>query len=79
MVVSKVYLWSNGNIMVFDEKGKQIPDLQRSDIFDLRSVKEASTKDTEFYFGKWKENLIKLEVSWLFNREISDPRAQRRS
>ena len=36
IVVSNIYVFSNGNILVFDKDGNQIPKLQHNIISDIR-------------------------------------------
>jgi len=83
MKVKTVYLWSNGNVVVLGVNGEQIAELQKNNIFDLRSVKEASDKDTRFYFGEWKQGQIlfpwgewrqmriELNVTWIFDKDVA--------
>lgn len=54
MTVSTAYLWENGNVMVFDEDGKQIPELQGQVTAErVRAIQRASTAQTEWIgFGE---------------------------
>jgi hypothetical protein len=63
LCISKVYLWQNGFVMVFDQNGEQMPDYQgRLDhqydrgvsVFEL--VQRDKTDKTEF-FGEWPDQL----------------------
>lgn len=71
MRASEVYIWSNGNVMVFDDHGNQIPKLQGT-VFDLAMVKAASDRDTEFYFGRWDEGAVKMDVAWIFEKDAEN-------
>jgi hypothetical protein len=63
-MIKKVYLWTNNNVTVYDEKGERVTDCEGlwNDVRMLISVN--SNEDTEFYLrdaqGFWT-NKITLE------------------
>jgi hypothetical protein len=56
-VLRRIYLWSNGMVMVFDEMGDQLPDYQGP----LAAVAAAILRDanwqTEFFEGHWGRSM----------------------
>ena len=54
-MIKKAILWTNGMVMVFDEKGEQMPEYQGqySEVKD--KILKASTPETVFTFGQWNE------------------------
>lgn len=52
---SKVYLWQNDMVMVFDGAGEQIPELQgRLSAELVRKLEEASDGATSWFTGHWQ-------------------------
>lgn len=53
-MISKVYLWDNNMVMVFDEEGKQITDYQGA----LSQVKDKivcnDDPTTQYYLSSWQ-------------------------
>jgi hypothetical protein len=53
-MIDRVYLWSNGMVMTFDEKGDQMPDYQGR----LPAVRDRILADApdsaEFVIGQWR-------------------------
>ncbi len=43
-----VYIWANGNVMVFDAEGQQIPDLQGVWVEKQADIEAAATPDTKW-------------------------------
>lgn len=54
MSVAAAYLWENGMVMVFDEDGHQVPELQDEVSPELvKRIRQASTADTKWVgFGE---------------------------
>ncbi len=53
MAILLAHRWSNGNVMVFDERGEQVPHLQGR-YEDVRAdVLNAADDDTLFYHSEW--------------------------
>lgn len=54
-MVCEVYLFTTGMVMVFDERGDQVPDLQGK-LDDVRAAileTTASNPDVEFWHARW--------------------------
>jgi hypothetical protein len=53
-VVGSAYLWANGSLMIFDEDGEQIPELQgQVSPEKVRDIQRRSTRRTEWVgFGE---------------------------
>lgn len=54
MKPSHVTLWSNGNVMVFDEQGEQMPDLQQRGDRAVQRIMSVAGEETKFYFGVFR-------------------------
>jgi len=68
MYIRKVYIFTNGNVMAFDENGKQVPEGQGF-IFDVaKSLVKYCDEKTQFYFGQWRETAIPCDFSWWFKK-----------
>ena len=53
--ISQVIRFKNNNVMVFNEKGEQIPELQgRYEPRLKRKILRKSGTKTEFYLGDWQ-------------------------
>jgi hypothetical protein len=52
--VSSVYLWRNGVLMVFDDAGDQVPELQGpASVEKVREIQRRSSRETKWYgFGE---------------------------
>lgn len=61
--IKAVYKWSNQMIMVFDQNGEQIPELQGrySEVRDKILVQ--APDDCEFYEGEWRDYAYRIERS----------------
>ena len=62
-MIDAVYIFTNGMVGVFNEKGQQIPELQKE---GWDKSKEAilanSTVHTKFFFADWGKEKISLSI-----------------
>ena len=54
MKISKVYIYANGNIMVFDDHGKQIADIQGKGLSGLHEVEKFRDVETVIGFSDFR-------------------------
>ncbi len=58
--IKAVYVWQNGQVMVFDQWGKQMPDYQGP----FEEVRDSIVRDadeyTEYYGGSWKKEIHRV-------------------
>ena len=69
MRAKEVIVFTNGNIMVFDEKGNQIPSCQGCflDTKIIEKLNKYCDINTKFYFGNWNEKVKQfVNVKWWF-------------
>lgn len=74
MKAKQVIFFANGNIMVFDKDGEQIPKCQGCilDIEVIKNLNKYCDKSTEFYFGDWREKTKSpLNVKWWFEKKVN--------
>jgi len=55
MIVKSVYLFTSGMVIVFNEKGEQIPELQGRLDTVKEKILEASDQNTRFNISRWNE------------------------
>ncbi len=65
MRIIEVDLWSNGQMIVFDETGMQAVELQGKFIEHLGKVLKLCDDRTEFYIGDWKGGRVKTTKAML--------------
>lgn len=65
--IFNVILWSNGNVIVFDEKGEQVPELQgRADrvygkiLMKIATQEGIDRKNIGFEFGVWRRGTVAI-------------------
>lgn len=64
--IDAVWICDNGNVLVFDDKGEQVPEYQGF-LFDIADrLKEVCDRDTEFKFCRWQEWQKKCNFAWWF-------------
>lgn len=69
MHVNQVCIFTNGNVMAFDEQGKQVVKCQGF-IFDkVKDLVKYCDEKTEFKFGKWGGTIIPCDFSWWFKKK----------
>jgi len=69
MKIKSVYMFANGNVMAFDEEGKQVLKCQGF-LFDVvDNLKKYCDKDTKFFYGEWKKSSVECNFSWWFLKE----------
>ena len=62
-MIASVTLWSNGMVMVFNEKGEQMTDYQGKFKEKKKAILKATKgQPTKFWIGKWHEGTF--ESSW---------------
>ena len=68
--LKKVYFFSNGMVMAFDEAGEQVPRCQgfMLDKDVAAGLRHRCDEDTEFVFGKFQEEQIKCDLGWWFEK-----------
>lgn len=71
MKVKTVHFYKNGNVMVFDQSGEQIPELQGFILEVAEKLKEKCDKDTKFNFADWRIGSQECNFSWWFEKEGS--------
>lgn len=70
-MINKVYLWTNGIVTAFDEKGEQITKYGGFISEVIGKIFENSTIDTEFIVASWREGeKARLDVRHWFEKEI---------
>ncbi len=57
-MISRVYLWQNGMLMVFDGDGQQIETLQRRAADCAAEIYAQSTDETRFFVGCWNASSV---------------------
>ena len=69
MKIKSVHMFTNGSVMAFDKKDKQVPECQGF-IFEIaNNLKKYCDKDTKFFYGEWKKTSIECNFSWYFKGE----------
>ena len=71
METKQAIIFTNGNIMVFNEKGEQVPECQGCvlDVEIMKNLNKYCDKNTEFYFGNWGERTkSRLNLKWWFEK-----------
>lgn len=64
--VSKIMIFTNGNVMAFDKAGGQIPELQGFILEIGADLMRGCDEETEFSFAKWASWEEKADFSWKF-------------
>lgn len=59
----EVYRWTNGMVMVFDEQGQQIADLQGPYEEVVAKIVEQAVPTTHFYTAAWKGPNSRVELT----------------
>jgi len=49
-----VYLWSNGMVMVFDDEGEQVTELQGPKHVATAKLLDVNLEKARFYMGNWE-------------------------
>ena len=67
MKATSIFLWPNGMVIAFDEKGEQMVE-QQGRVFDaLYALKPFCDKDTKFWFCLPEEGKLEsLAWNWMF-------------
>lgn len=58
--IKRLYLWSNGMVMAFDDNGEQIPEFQGKAKDVLGSALDALSDRSVCYMGQWSERPISV-------------------
>jgi len=68
--LKKVYFFSNGMVMAFDEAGEQVPRCQgfMLDRDVTAGLRRHCDESTEFSFGKFRDGQIKCDLRWWFEK-----------
>lgn len=66
--VKDVFIFTNGNTMVMDVNGEQMPDYQGFILDIAPRLIEVCDKDTNFEFAKWKGWSETANFSWWFEK-----------
>lgn len=74
MKITKVYLWDNGAVMVFDENDNQMPDYQgmHGQVADL--ILCNAPDDTTFFYSTWQSPGKKSLTREQFKKGVEDAR-----
>lgn len=68
MHIKEVYIYTNGNVMAFNEDGEQVVKCQGF-IFDVANkLAEWCDEKTKFSFGQWKGTMLPCDFSWWFKK-----------
>ena len=68
-MIKKVAFFTNGNVMVFNEDGEQIPKLQGFIAEVIEKIFEESNINTEFEFADWNlKEAFPCNFKWWFER-----------
>jgi len=75
MRLKTVYIWTNGNVIAFNEYGNQVPECQGF-IFDKRvasNIRRFADEKTEFYFGRWfGVEKMRCNFSWFWSKNVKE-------
>ena len=65
-MIQRVILWSNGMVLVFDQDGKQMPELQgkRSEV--VSKLKTADLSEATFDIGAWNQGTLPMTREQFF-------------
>lgn len=69
-MISKVYLWTNGQVMVFDEEGKQMPGYQGKYANVKDKILTEATEHTKFTLCAWDESMRKQLTKEEFEKGV---------
>jgi len=69
MHIRKVYIFTNGNVMAFNEIEKQVPERQVFIFYVAKSLVKYCDEKTQFYFGRWRRTAIPCDFSWWFKKK----------
>lgn len=58
MKIKQAIRWSNDMVMVFDERGEQVAELQGTYTEKREAVLAAADDETEFRHGVWRDGMI---------------------
>ena len=58
--IKRLYLWSNGMVMAFDDNGEQIPEFQGKAKDVLGLALDALSDRSVCYMGQWSERSISV-------------------
>jgi len=70
MKLTDVYIHTNGMVISFDEKGKQVVECQGF-IFEnkvIKNLKKYADENTHFIFSQWQKQWINCDFSWWFKK-----------
>lgn len=68
MTISIVHIYSNGMVLVFDEKGEQVTSLQGRFADKAETISQVSNEQTNFFFARWKDITIPIPDKASFDR-----------
>ena len=69
-MINEVWIWNNGMVMAFDEKGQQVTECQGFILEVADKLKAACDANTTFqYARKDPPKHIECDFSWWFERE----------
>ncbi len=72
-MIKDVYLFTNGTLIVFDESGKQLPELQGKITDEKKQQIAAQFMDgTRITFARWKKGFFELTREEFMAAEIQD-------
>jgi len=66
-MIDRIILWSNGNVMVFDEHGKQMPEYQGRRKEAAEKLADADLSQTSFQIGSWNNGTLPMTREQFFS------------
>ncbi len=66
MKIAEVFILPNGMIAVYDEKSKQVPELQGCIFYVMDKIKERADEETKFTVIPSEYPKNTLDLSWYF-------------
>ncbi len=76
-MIKEVYLWSNGQVLVFDERGHQIPEYQGEQSECLPKIKALNQTGIIWHRGDWNLGLT-YEISEAEAYAPNEPKRRKR-
>lgn len=73
-MITNVYIWDNGMVMVFDQVGQQMPDYQ-GHVDEVRSkIIADSPESAKLFVGRWREYVESVgSIDWDHLNKVFGP------
>lgn len=71
MKLTNVYIHTNGMVISFNAKGKQVPECQGFILEDeiIENLKKYADENTHFFLAEWRKQCLECNFSWWFKKQ----------